>query len=1775
MNDEYAKRARQVFMELSTLDASAVQGELDRLVGSDRKLREAVISLLDARADADDAGLMTAPTAALPGGMITETVGSVIGPYKVLQTIGEGGFGSVFLAEQSRPVRRRVALKIIKLGMDTKQVIARFEAERQALALMDHPHIARVFDAGSTESGRPYFVMEYVVGDAITTFADAYKLGIRARLALFEQVCSAVQHAHTKGIIHRDLKPANVLVSMVDGKPFAKVIDFGIAKATVAPLTDRTLFTEHRQLIGTPEYMSPEQAEGSPDIDTRTDVYALGVLLYELLTGQTPFEGARLRSAAWAEMQRIIREEEPPAPSLRLSRGIGTLAQTASARGTDPVRLSAAVRGELDWVVMKALDKDRARRYETSAQLAQDIGRHLSGEPVMAAPPSRLYKAKKFVRRNKGAVIAGTAVAAALLIGLIGTAWSLTIAKQAEAEAEHQALVAGRNAEAAELARIKAEAQRDFAARSGRALLALLNGDEDNADLSYVRSVNASLDQSSEPFDSELIKSDVGVDLKALSAISLDTALKVIEANATLREQADRAREGVGAMLGILVFGEPGGPVDSHNPETGISEFETDPLGVAIAFGTELAESLKEERDRLHRQNSLASAAIKDAVIRIMESDLAVDASPKLPTNPEYELQPTWSSREQGHAWDDDGFSIRKKHRDGTTSPLSNDEVLPAFTAYLAASLSYAIDANQGLRTQSQIAREAMDRISSVIGCEDCDEHDAHVIGDVFYMGWLMTDEAKPFLSAPEDELRLRALAAFGELQARLVWEEKSKAEWSAYTANLALAQNAMDAGDWPAARAILAECPDSKRGWEWDFMRGHAESVAHSYTGDASSLSPSGQIVFSSTGTWVRFYDAATNTMLSEYLFDSVEWILGAKFSADESTCVLFGENDWRRADVNTPTKVWMSVAVPVRAGGREPSVSVPGRVRAVSPDGSSFVVDNSEWVDGICGIYGRDGRKVSDIERPMHAADVVAYSPSGDYIAVVLRDKIRLYTPSGEIERDFAANTVNCFRIVISPDGRYIASSAQMGAHAGITVWNRNGDVVLTSANEERPHAHDRLWFTPDSNTIISSAFGYDTIAWHLDGTEKARFSAPYLGARRIDFGSDGSLFAASTLQGVWIVDTATGDTILVDLPSGPDGYALVTPDSRGLVHLDAGSLTEMDIEGRVLSSGSMNQALYLGLSGVTEDRVFLNDVNDFPRRDGLTCLNLPFRHTRQRVRWDAERCAVYAAAIVGANGAAETVREVRLPDGSRTIAADRRTLRFTDTTTGRIVLTLPVELEVASLALSPEADRLVVTFVDGTLEVLDTRPVEVQQAAIAAENDRRDRVRPLVRGLLESDAPTGELGSRLASHPELSPAERHSAYELLTPRLFDIEREARNALRELTKGAMSTEEGRAAVASAELPERVRARAIELAQAWEYTPRKPTIDQELSEETRRRRLAEATLALNEILSWDTPPRHMDEAPIVAALKTRAEILGKHDPLTAQARWLHGTLITFQGRAADGLNLCRQAADDMAADPEADPLLLSGVFYNLVQAELAHGTFEAAETRFRQLLVVLDGLLESDADDALAFRSAGPGEPFRLGYGYEQILRSPLTGNTRFGPDEQRARTRDWIGHARRVGLRGLLIGDSLGYLIIDVGAEEEPYAVVIPNHEARSLIRLFPNEVEVNFAHALSLVRSGDYREAFDMASTAQKEAARSGKRPHAIPVAVQALAAAHLGDEADARSFRDRLQTLKQQPEAERLDPGWSNASMRSMNSDRIIDILLREIDDTLAGRPPMIE
>ncbi len=398
-------------------------GFLDQACGGDVRLRAQVEKLLRARSEMGSfhEPPRPAPLATVGAPIIGEHPGTVFGPYKLLQQIGEGGMGTVYMAEQAQPVQRKVALKVIKAGMDTRQVIARFEAERQALALMDHPNIATVLDAGRTENGRPYFVMELVKGVPITEYCDLNHLTPRERLALFVPVCQAVQHAHQKGIIHRDVKPSNVLVCIYDGKPVAKVIDFGVAKATGPKLTERTLYTSFGAIIGTIEYMSPEQAVlDQLDVDTRSDIYSLGVLLYELLTGTTPLERQRMKQLTILESLRLVREEEAPRPSTRL----GTtqdLPSIAANRATEPKRLSGLLRGDLDWIVMKALEKDRARRYETASAFAVDVQHYLHDEPVLARPPSARDRVRKFVRRNRGPLLRASLVLQALVGGVNGT----------------------------------------------------------------------------------------------------------------------------------------------------------------------------------------------------------------------------------------------------------------------------------------------------------------------------------------------------------------------------------------------------------------------------------------------------------------------------------------------------------------------------------------------------------------------------------------------------------------------------------------------------------------------------------------------------------------------------------------------------------------------------------------------------------------------------------------------------------------------------------------------------------------------------------------------------------------------------------------------------------------------------------------------------------------------------------------------------------------------------------------------------------------------------------------------------------------------------------------------------------------------------------------------------------------------------------------------------------------------------------------------------------
>ena len=479
---------------LEVTDPAQRQLFLDKACAGDPELRAAVEELLSTQAEAErlfaeGSSSLAELTNELKSAdslaeernepAFEEKPGTVIGRYKLLQKIGEGGYGTVYLAQQEQPVRRQVAMKVIKLGMDTKSVIARFEAERQALAMMDHPNIARVFDAGATETGRPYFVMELVNGVKITEYCDQNQLDLEQRLELFIQICHAIQHAHQKGIIHRDIKPSNILVTLQDRAPVPKVIDFGIAKATEERLTDKTLLTVQAQLIGTPAYMSPEQLEPSDlGVDTRSDIYSLGVLLYELLTGKTPFDTKELLKSGVDGMLRTLREREPGTPSSRLRTLAGEeLTKTAIQRQVEPPQLLSQLRGDLDWIVLKALEKDRNRRYETANGLAMDIQRYLDDEPVLARPPSNWYRLQKLVRRNRIVFLAGCAVAAALIIGSVTSTW-LFIKERA---ALRSAVTARQEAQSA-LHEVELQREAELRARDSEAALLIAQGKYQEAD---------------------------------------------------------------------------------------------------------------------------------------------------------------------------------------------------------------------------------------------------------------------------------------------------------------------------------------------------------------------------------------------------------------------------------------------------------------------------------------------------------------------------------------------------------------------------------------------------------------------------------------------------------------------------------------------------------------------------------------------------------------------------------------------------------------------------------------------------------------------------------------------------------------------------------------------------------------------------------------------------------------------------------------------------------------------------------------------------------------------------------------------------------------------------------------------------------------------------------------------------------------------------------------------------------------------------------------------
>ncbi|GMU39037.1 MAG: protein kinase [Phycisphaerae bacterium] len=1318
--DRELARVRALFDEVLQTSPEGRPALLAARCGSDSILKRRVEALV-ATAESEDPFLsqptrteaLTAPAPAL-----SERPGARIGPYKLLQQIGEGGFGVVFMAEQDQPVRRRVALKIIKLGMDTRQVVARFEQERQALALMDHPNIAKVLDAGATDSGRPYFVMEYVKGDPITEFADAHRLNVADRLQLFAQVCAAVQHAHTKGVVHRDLKPRNVLVNMTDGKPFAKVIDFGIAKATGARLTDKTLFTEHRQLIGTPEYMSPEQAEGSPDIDTRTDVYSLGVLLYELLTGATPFDAERLRSAAYAEMQRIIKEEDPPAPSVRLSRGLATLAATAAARQAEPANLGVLVKGDLDWIVMKALDKDRTRRYESPSQLAADVQRHLSGEPVAAAPPGAGYRIRKFARRNRSLVIAGTSIAVAMLLGVAGTTWQWWRADEANRELRDEITRARLGEAAAEYARWAwykdAWAQGTEARVAFQSIVAtraeLLGSDHLDTikaewmltvagrddrfgdDAAWWKATDGGFDALADRLDRAGGHADT--ELADWYGRALHYAFVRLDPDATMR-WASRCGKAMAEL------------------------FKADGLNAACVPYRRLTDILP-----VPRSNEITAPMIDEMARRVAGLN-----RPRI-----LELMAT---------------SARTKEYDESLATMARNCLATspddphALTALAVAQLGINTP-DEAMRTATIAATEW-----AKAGMPESPAHAAVVAMCMQRLGRAEESRAELVRAgalAQADPLQQSTCAGILAEAAELIDpqptpEERLAAEAKArhaaeYRENISVASMALAVGDVATARNRLTACEPELRGWEWRYLTARSDtSVRVLDDGEKSvgraAFSPDGSRV-ATAGSDARVWDMATGALL-------------ATLSAEgDSDYVAFSPDGGRLLVCGFKSAVVWDIAAQ-RTVVTLPVVTPDGSPHgAFSPDGARILM--WEWAkppqvwDARTGVLivtlplEMDGDKAKD------GLGDAAFSPDGTRVVTGHFDHVKVWdTGAGALLHTLACDKEQAGEIEVSPDGRWIMG---FGFSSKVIIWDAaTGEVRATLVINGQRGLVD-AGFSRDGSRVVTSGYGRGVQVWDVaagalvrdltverpSGWHAARFAPDgerlvvwgvgtpgvfdiATGERVLDFvGHEGDVFEAQfSPDGATVLTSGDGTVRLWDARARPNPHSLraheepvtslhFSADGQRLLSADYRQWRTWGMEtGR--PGASFTNALTGLYANYDRRAAFLPDgrilswidaAEIFDSSDGAVALTIvpPSERGHDEDMGDYPSKPIYAASVGGA----------------RVLTATKDGFRITDSRTGALVLEKDAPGS-RYAELSPDGGRaLAVIFTESVVRVFD---------------------------------------------------------------------------------------------------------------------------------------------------------------------------------------------------------------------------------------------------------------------------------------------------------------------------------------------------------------------------------------------------------------------------------------------------------------------------------------
>ena len=1100
MNEDTWNRVKRIFHEAVSLAGEERAGFLAEACADDAAVRSEVEELLEAH-DVVDEPLTASVVGASERAREIEGVGATIGRYKLLQRIGEGGFGVVYMAEQEEPIRRRVALKIIKLGMDTRQVVARFEAERQALALMDHPNIAKVLDAGATDTGRPYFVMELVKGVSITGYCDANNLSTSERLRLFVEVCHAVQHAHQKGVIHRDIKPTNVMVTLHDGTPVPKVIDFGVAKAMHQRLTEKTLFTAYGQFIGTPAYMSPEQAEMSGlDIDTRSDVYSLGALLYELLTGTTPFDSQSLRRAAYVEIQRMLKEVEPPRPSTRLTTLGEPLEAIARHRKTDPGSLARLIRGDLDWIVMKALEKDRTRRYGSASDLSADIARHFGHEPVMARPPSRSYRLRKFVTKHRGPVAAAAVVGTTIVVLGSLSMWLGWSAQRAAERMQATAVVASAAAAADPL--VKALLVLEVADRPDTP--GLLSVAREAANFALPMAVLRGHERT-------LTGAAFSPDGSRVVTTGRDGTAHVYGLDEDRGEPV--VLMGYPYGIGDVAF-SPHGRLVGATSNGGVWIWRSDGTGEAVVLGTHQPQN---EVFAFSPDETRVATGGANGMIRIWQADGTVDPI-VLRGYDDAVLAVAFSPDGVYLATVSEDAMARIQRADGTGTPITLEGHAGGITG-----IAFTADGGR-------VVTASADGTARV---------------------WRSDGTGTPVVLRGPDARPLSRAAFTPDGSRVITWLDNGTAMvWSAdgIRGPITLEEpggRVIDVADTPGGVRVVAAVSNTVKVWRVDLVRNRVELRGHEFRVNVAAFSPDGTLLVTVGEITARVWRIGETGESIDLEGDDGR-VVAATFSPDGThvvTTLVDGTARVRRVD---------GTGEPVSLRGHEGAVLSA----AFSPDGTRVATGST---DGTARVWLANGAGESIVLQG-HTGTVqsVGFSPDGTRVATASDDTTaRVWRADGMgppiILRGHEGAVGSA---AFSPDGVHVLTLSE---DRTARVWQADGagEPIVLRGRE------DGLWaakFSPDGSRVVTASSHGTAVVWRTDGTgDPVVFEGHLDEVFSAEFSPDGThVVSASTdsTARMWSADDAReiavfrGHTGFVTHAAfNPDGSQVVTATPRGV--------------------------------------------------------------------------------------------------------------------------------------------------------------------------------------------------------------------------------------------------------------------------------------------------------------------------------------------------------------------------------------------------------------------------------------------------------------------------------------------------------------------------------------------------------------------------------------------------------------------------------------------------